>query len=236
MLYVYNKNNKSVSKYFDNTGGKDHPHTIFDSLRGELRETENSGSFYDDKEITDIVYSLPPDKNTSPYGALMLAFGDIRGPGSGPIQFNANGTAEINTQVKMNSGEIKLYKYEITINKVSSARLQYNYIDPSQNISCHDNNTPSGVIQDLYSDKEAYDPNNPTDFYSLHNEWGGKFDLYDWGIFDGIHDRSPDKATIIVNNTGSDSQSKPFRVYDTKNNTFDKQTEGIVFCYATLNQ
>ncbi|MEQ1975961.1 inverse autotransporter beta domain-containing protein [Xenorhabdus sp. SGI240] len=233
VLYVYNKNNTAVFKYFNNKGGKDHPHTVFDSLRGELRETENSGSFYDDKEITDIAYHLPPDKTNSIYGIFMLAFGD----GSGPIQFNAPGTTEINTKVTMDSGEIKLYKYEININKSSGAIPNYQYVDPSGvNINCQNKNTPQGVIQDLYSDKEAYDPNNPTDFYSLHNEWGGNFDLYDWGIFDHISGRSPDKVTIIVNNTGSDSHSKPFRIYDAKNNTFDKQTEGIIFCYSALTK
>ncbi|OKP03997.1 inverse autotransporter beta domain-containing protein [Xenorhabdus eapokensis] len=228
VLYVYNKNNTAIFKYFDNTGGKDHPHTIFPSLRGELRETENSGSFYDDKKITDIVYSLPADKNQSPYGKAMLTFGDKK---SGAIQFNAYGTAEINTKVTMKSGEIKLYKYEITINNVSDINPQYtHYLSPSPNITCIDNSSNS-TKGDFYSDKEAYDPDNPTDFYSLYNEWGGKFDLYDWGIFDKIDNKDPNKATIIVRNTGSDSQSKPFRVYDSKNNTFDKQTEGILFCY-----
>ncbi|WP_139292456.1 hypothetical protein [Xenorhabdus thuongxuanensis] len=220
-----------VFKYFDNAGGKDHPHTIFSSLRGELRETENSGSFYDDKKITDIVYSLPADKNQSPYGKEMLTFGDKK---SGAIQFNAYGTAEINTKVTMKSGEIKLYKYESTINNVSDINPQYKrYLSPSPNITCIDNSSNS-TKRDFYSDKEVYDPDNPIDFYSLYNEWGGKFDLYDWGIFDKIDNKDPNKATIIVRNTGSDSQSKPFRVYDSKNNTFDKQTEGIIFCYQIL--
>ncbi|WP_053067891.1 inverse autotransporter beta domain-containing protein [Xenorhabdus khoisanae] len=232
VLYVYNKNNKAVFKYFDNTGGKDHPHTVLPSVLGELRESKNSGSFYDDKEIRDIQYKfIPPiDGNKAPYGDLTLSFGNNL---NGPIQFNKaqTGAGEINTQVTMESGEIKLYKYEITMNKVTNGLPPYNYVNPNldSNINCNSNS--SGENQDLYSDKEAYDPNNPADVYSLYNEWGREFNLYDWGMFDSTPDRNPNKATVIVKNTGYDSNSKPFRVYDSKNNNFDKQEEGIIFCY-----
>ncbi|MDC9623866.1 inverse autotransporter beta domain-containing protein [Xenorhabdus sp. XENO-7] len=232
LLYVYNENNKKVYKYFDNKDNLNRPSNVFKSLRGELRAPKNPKSFHDDPDVSEIIYSLKFNEAEAPYGGATLTFGD---KDHGPIQFRAMGIVEIYSNVTMQSGEIQLYKYKIDIKSVSSANNQKGYVSVNEsNIDCGVNTM--GGIQGLYSDKEASDPTNP---YSIHNEWGEterreKYSLYDWGLFEYVTGSDAEKATIIVKNTSSVS-SKSFRVYDSKNNTFDQQSEGVIFCYQHLS-
>ncbi|OTA20006.1 inverse autotransporter beta-barrel domain-containing protein [Xenorhabdus beddingii] len=227
VLYVYNNNNKSVYKYFDNTNGQSHPHTVFETLRGELRASINSDSFSSDKDVAEIVYSLPPDSIKSPYGAMMLSFGDGN---HGPIQFNAPGTAIINVTITKKSGEIQLHKYEITIIKLAAMDNNYGYVGVSYDVSCQDN-IPNSVGY-LYSDNEVYNPKEPSDPYSLHNEWGN---IYKWGVFDNHPVSISNEEAFIVKDSDPNNNIR-FRIYNAKNNTFEDQSEGLVLCYFANNE
>ncbi|WP_443089575.1 inverse autotransporter beta domain-containing protein [Xenorhabdus sp. Sc-CR9] len=216
VLYVYNAD-KSESRYFDNTNGKRHPHTIFDTLRGELRESRSSGSFNQDE----ITYGML-DVDSPLYKDEMLSFGT----GSGPILFQAPGSATINKE----SGEIQFYEYKISAVKMTKISSSSNgYTNITDNIDCKRESFLTGMYNDLYSDKEA---SNPTDIYALHNEFGN---LYNWGVFSGYPEMDKNKVTIVVKNTNLNN-SDEFRICDSKNNVFDDYSEGIVLCYLAYGK
>ncbi|WP_426577228.1 inverse autotransporter beta domain-containing protein [Xenorhabdus stockiae] len=218
VLYAYN-NITSKDKYFDNKGAKRHPNTIFGTLRGELRASTTSGAFNKDE----ITYGLIKEDVNSPiYGEGMLNFGPEN---SGPIQFQAPGSATITaTIINKLSGEIELYIYKMNATKIISP-IGKEYVSVTGDVNCPvSQSTPSSYIVDMFSDKEAA---GSTDIYSLHNEFGN---LYNWGVFNNENKMDEDKVTFIVKS--SFPAKGNFRVYDSKNNTFDNYSEGFILCYT----
>ncbi|MBD2785903.1 inverse autotransporter beta domain-containing protein [Xenorhabdus sp. DI] len=212
VLYVYRQGHeKEANKTFDNTNGKDHPHTVFAALRGKLQDPKR-GSFEKSDKVTYGVMNP-----SSPYGAGMLYFD---AGNRGPIQFVAPGSATITATINKKSGEIQLYEYTMSASKIIQP-VDTGYKKVTDQAGCLNH---SGIEQDLFSDKEA---SNPADIYSLHNEFGN---LYNWGVFDSYHNMDENKVTFIVKNTEIINGGN-YRVYDSKNNKFDDYDEGVVLCY-----
>ncbi|CDL79452.1 inverse autotransporter beta domain-containing protein [Xenorhabdus cabanillasii] len=214
VLYVYNTYTDK-HKYFDNRGGKRHPHNIFDTLRGELRASTSSGAF-NQNEVT---YGIT-DVNAPIYGDGMLSFG---AGNRGPIQFQSTGSATITATINKPSGEIQFYEYKMFATKLI-IDSDDGYKDVTENITCRA--TPGNIEPHLFLDKEASDFYN---IYSLHSEFGN---LYNWGILGHKPGMDKNKATIVVENTNPAIRDK-YRIYDFKNNTFDEESKGIVLCYTT---
>ncbi|PHM47458.1 inverse autotransporter beta domain-containing protein [Xenorhabdus miraniensis] len=217
VLYVYNTYT-GENKYFDNKGGKRHPRTIFKTLRGELRASISSGAFNQDE----VTYGIT-DVNAPIYGDGMLSFG---AGNRGPIQFQATGSATITATINKPSGEIQFYEYKIFATKlINTGNARYANVT-DDNTCPVTPGTPPSIKISMFSDKEVADP---TDIYNLHNEFGN---LYNWGVFSGYSGMDKNKVTIIVKNTSPAIRGK-FRVYDSKNNTFDDYSEGVILCYNT---
>ncbi|WP_319929734.1 Ig-like domain-containing protein, partial [Xenorhabdus santafensis] len=221
VLYVYNTN-RTESKYFDNTNGKRHPHTIFYNLYGELRASRNSGSFNKDE----IIYKAI-DIDSTTYKDQMLSFGPEN---RGPIEFQAPGSATITATISKESGEIQLYEYKMSAVKMAElSSSSHGYKNITDDIECKNSESVKNVYDDLFSDEEV---SNSSDIYSVYNEFGN---LYNWGVFSSVPGIDKNKMTFIVKNTMLDN-GKKFRVYDSKNNTFDDYSEGIVLCYLAYKK
>ncbi|MDC9593266.1 inverse autotransporter beta domain-containing protein [Xenorhabdus sp. IM139775] len=220
VLYVYRQGHeKQVNKFFDNTNGKDHPHTFFSTLRGELRDPKKPSVSFAEDEIT---YGII-DVDSPIYGDGMLDFGaDNRGP----IQFITPGSATITSTINKESGEIQLYEYKMSaIKAINFSSGEYKTV--IDEISCDNNSAEiAGFYNDLFSDKEA----SSADIYSLHNEFGN---LFDWGVFVNDPSMEKDKVTFIVKNTDMNENGE-YRIYDAKNNKFDNYNEGVILCYTAI--
>ncbi|PHM49435.1 inverse autotransporter beta domain-containing protein [Xenorhabdus miraniensis] len=227
VFYLYNTYS-GESKVFDNKNGKLHPNTIFATLRGELRDLKYPEQGFNKKDKITYGYAFDPD---SFYGAAMLSFGSYRpgdppNTGTGPIQFQAPGSATITATINKPSGEIQLYEYKMVATKILNP-VHGGYVNVSDNNTCPvPPGNSSNMIVDIFSDKEAADP---SDIYSLHNEFGN---LYNWGVFNDEPTMDKNKVTFIVKNTSS--VKGHFRVYDSKNNTFDDYSDGVLLCYSAI--
>ncbi|PHM67676.1 putative invasin [Xenorhabdus stockiae] len=215
VLYIYDEYTDK-NKYFDNKDGKRHPNNIFSSLRGELRESEISGSF--DKDENKITYGIS-DVNSPIFGTNMLSFGT----GSGPIEFIAPGSATITVKITKQTGEIQLYEYKMSAIKMLELPAD-GYKNVTGDIHCNTGSV-ANKIPKLFLDKDVSDSAN---IYSLYNEFGN---LYNWGVFRDITKVEGD--TIVVESSDPSTNGE-FRIYDFDKNTFDNKSKGIVLCYIQV--